>query len=101
MMVAEDNRLWWEAAIVSTVAQSMLKGNVDLEVGEEAMWEPQTFVEGGNIRSMFNLAKEVVTRIDNVGFGTTAIAVTGNWDATRASRPSKTTSGEVEEGAFW
>ena len=101
MMVAEDNRLWWEAAIVSTEVESMLKENVDLEVGEEATWKPQTFVEDGVIRSMFNLAKEVVTRIDNVGFSTPAIAVTGNWDATRTSRPSRTTSGEVEEGAFW
>ena len=100
-MVAEDNRLWWEAAIVSTVAQSILKENVDLEVGEEATWEPQTFVEGGIIRNMFNLAKEVVTRIDNVGFSTPAIAVAGEWDATKASRPSRTTTAEVDDGPFW
>ncbi|KAL9122255.1 MAG: hypothetical protein Q9187_001190 [Circinaria calcarea] len=100
-MVAEDNRLWWEAAIVSTVAQSILKENVDLEVGEEATWEPQTFVEDGIIRNMFNLAKEVVTRIDNVGFSTPAIAVAGEWDATKASRPSRTTSAELDDGPFW
>ena len=66
-MIKQD-RLWWEASITSTLAESTFKENEILEMGEKATWDPELFIEKGIVRDLYNLTEEVVTRIDHVGF---------------------------------
>ena len=62
------NRLWWEANISSTSADTILKENLTLELGETATWSPSSIVNKGVVRDLFAAAKEIVTQIDHVGF---------------------------------
>ena len=99
-MVADENRLWWEVSIRSMAAQEILRENLDLEVGEYAKWTPQQFVDGGIIQNLYGLAKEVVTRIDNVGYNTSALKGYAGTMAQTASKRSKDESNEKKKNVF-
>ena len=62
------NRLWWGAKISSINANSTLKENDSLELGETATWTPSSIISKGVVRDLFATAKEIVTQIDHVGF---------------------------------
>ncbi|MCJ1403948.1 hypothetical protein MMC11_007171 [Xylographa trunciseda] len=72
-MIEDDNRLWWEAAISSMVADNILLENRQLELGEIARWLPDDIIGMAIIEDMFRLAEQVVTRIDSVGLGTKGV----------------------------
>ena len=63
-----DNRLWYEVSLSSSVAEEKLQQNVDLELGDVASWTPREMVEAGVFEDLSLVARDVVTRIDNVGY---------------------------------
>ena len=100
-MVADENRLWWEASIASVKAQEIFMENTKLEVGERANWTSQTFVEGGILRDLYYLARDVVTKIDNVGCDTRALTGYASFEARTTSRRSKENSEDTKKEPFW
>ncbi|KAL8826331.1 MAG: hypothetical protein Q9191_003862 [Dirinaria sp. TL-2023a] len=66
-MVSED-RLWWEASLFSASAARAFTENKTLELGETAKWTVQGLIDGGVVKRMSFLARDVVTRIDSVGY---------------------------------
>ena len=66
-MVNED-RLWWEASLVSARATRAFTENKLLELGETAKWTAEGLIEDGVVKHMSFLARDVVTRIDSVGY---------------------------------
>ena len=65
--MVHDNRLWYEVSLSSSVAEEMFKSNIDLELGEVASWTPREMVEAGVFEELSLVARDLVTRIDNVG----------------------------------
>ncbi len=62
------NRMWWEAKISSINATNILKENITLELGGTAVWTPSSIINKGVVRDLFAATKEIVMRIDHVGF---------------------------------
>lgn len=67
-VMIKASRLWWEAKISSTSATTILKDNVQLELGEIVAWIPSDIIKNGLIRDLFSATQEIVTQIDHVGF---------------------------------
>ena len=68
LQMANGGKLWWEASLSSMTATEILKGNEDLEIGELSNWEAKEIIEKGLIKDLSALAKDIVTRIDSVGY---------------------------------
>ena len=66
--MVHDNRLWYEVSLSSSVAEEKFKENVDLELGDVASWTPREMVEAAVFEDLSLVARDVVTRIDNVGY---------------------------------
>ena len=66
-MVTDGNRLWWEASISSEDANKILteKPINPVEFGELAAWRAEDILKV--MPGMFELLREVVTRMDGVG----------------------------------
>lgn len=63
-----DGRLWWEVSISSSAASRMLQENQILELGNTSNWKPSDIVDAAIVRNMNHLARDIVTRIDSVGY---------------------------------
>jgi hypothetical protein len=66
--MVKDNRLWYQVSIGSTVADQMLFENVELPLGGVAEWKEGDIIDTNLAQSVVDIAKEVVARIDGVGF---------------------------------
>ena len=66
--MVRENRFWWEASIASTTAMKLLKENELLEVGEKTTWTVKDIIDAAVVRNMSFLARDIVTRIDSVGY---------------------------------
>ena len=66
-MTTDGNRLWWEASISSQYANDILQADHvgHVEFGELAAWTAEHIIEV--VPGMFELLREVVTRMDGVG----------------------------------
>ena len=63
-----DMRLWWEVSVASVAATKMLEQNETLELGNTSSWKPSDIIDAVIIRNMSHLARDIVTRIDSVGY---------------------------------
>ena len=66
--VMNDGKLWWEVSLASATAEKILKENETLELGETSVWKPSDIVDALIVRHMSHLARDIVTRIDSVGY---------------------------------
>ena len=67
--MVSDNRLWYSVAFVSQEAETMLKENLDIDIGEEPSWSPDDIVDkDGIIERLESVSNKVIRMIDNVGF---------------------------------
>ena len=63
-----EGKLWWEVAVASVAAEQTLEENKTLELGETCKWQPEDIVGASIVRQMHYLARDIVTRIDSVGY---------------------------------
>ncbi|KAI9652550.1 MAG: hypothetical protein M1829_001510 [Trizodia sp. TS-e1964] len=96
----QDNRIWFTASITSIVAEEKLKGNCNLELGEAATWNPNEFLDERIVESMYNVAKEVVKRIDSVGLDQRIDSASIGLRESMSSRPGSA-NGDPATGEFW
>lgn len=66
--MVHENRLWWEASIVSTKIAKLAEENKTLEVGEKTAWTAKDMIDAAIVREMTFLARDLVTSIDSVGY---------------------------------
>ena len=102
-VMAKANRLWWEANISSTSADSIFRENLTLELGEIATWSPSSIINKGVVRDLFAVAKEIVTQIDHIGFHNIGKGSSVSKTAEKLSektRDAPATLGRVDP-AFW
>ncbi|KAI9782101.1 MAG: hypothetical protein M1839_005447 [Geoglossum umbratile] len=67
--MVSDNRLWYSVAFVSQEAETMLKENLDMAIGQEPSWSPADIVKrDGIIERLESVSNRVIRMIDNVGF---------------------------------
>ena len=67
--MVRENRLWWEASLVSVKAMKLLKENESLEVGEKTAWTAKDIIiDAEVVRNMSFLSRDIVTSIDSVGY---------------------------------
>lgn len=99
--MTRNKRLWWTASLSSDEAEATFKENIHLELGELAVWTPETLVNGGVIRNLSDLAHEVVTRIDNVGYGNKGPCVALTKQGTVAGTVAASTAGAGMATDFW
>ena len=102
-VMIKTNRLWWEARISSINATNILKDNMMMELGENAMWSPSSIISKGVVRDLFAAAEEIVTQIDHVGYFNRG---RGSSDSRTAEKPSEDTqdvpaSLRRVDPAFW
>ena len=101
-MIHDGNRTWWEASILSTVADAVLKENRTLELGEVAEWTNEDIVGMCIISDMFHLAQQVVTRIDSVGLDSNPVLVREQHSATKSvAKTTAKTAHSAKYGARW
>lgn len=100
-MMVKKQRLWWTASLTSDEAEATFKENIHLELGELAGWTPETLVNAGVIRNLSDLAHEVVTRIDNVGYGNRGLHLESIKQATAAGNILAGTTAAAPPEAFW
>lgn len=65
--MTESHRLWWEVSISSQRAASILEENQSLEIGEKAQWRPNDPIEGDVVEDLFELSRDIVSKIDFLG----------------------------------
>ena len=63
-----EGKLWWEVSVASVTAEQTLKENETLELGETCKWQPENIAGASIVRQMHYLARDIVTRIDSVGY---------------------------------
>lgn len=100
-MTKDDNRVWWEASISSFIADTILKENETLELGDVAGWMPDDIVGMAILDDMFHLAQQVVTRIDSIGHSTAGLCSpqplpSSRQSATKSSQTTKHDRFEAE-----
>ena len=66
--MVSDGKLWWEVSLASVAAEKILKENETLELGETSIWKPSDIVDALIVRHMSHLTRDIVTRIDSVGY---------------------------------
>ena len=102
-VMVKANRLWWEANISSTSADTILKENLTLELGETATWSPSSIIDKAVVRDLFAAAKEIVMQIDHVGCSNRGKGSSGSKTAEKVSentRDAPATLGRVDP-TFW
>jgi len=67
--MVRDNRLWYEVSLSSSVAEEKFKENLGLDLGDIASWTPRQIVEAGVMEELSLVTRDIVTRIDGVGYG--------------------------------
>lgn len=100
-IMVKKQRLWWTASLSSDEAEATFKENMHLELGELAGWTPETLVNAGVIRNLSDLAQEVVTRIDNVGYGNKGLHLESMKQDTVAGNIPASTARAAPPTAFW
>ena len=65
---AKEGKLWWEVSLASVNAEKILKENETLELGEMSIWKSSDIIDASIVRNMSHLARDIVTRIDSVGY---------------------------------
>ena len=98
--MVKNKRLWYTAALSSDEAEATFKENIHLELGELAVWTPETLVNGGVIRNLSDLAQEVVTRIDNVGYSNKGPVIEPKQETVTGTVAASAT-GAGPPAAFW
>ncbi|MCJ1287964.1 hypothetical protein MMC26_007317 [Xylographa opegraphella] len=98
-MIDDDNRVWWEASISSKVADNTLLENHHLELGEIAQWASDEIIGMSIVEDMFQLAEQVVTRIDSVGYGTKSFSAPQQPAGTARSATKSTVTGKKDRFA--
>ena len=63
-----EEKLWWEIAVASVVVEQTLEENKTFELNEICKWQFENIVEAFIVRQMHYLARNIVTRIDNVDY---------------------------------
>ncbi|KAG6999293.1 hypothetical protein G7Y79_00036g072490 [Physcia stellaris] len=63
-----EGKLWWEVSVASVAAEQTFEENKTLELGETCKWQPEDIVGASIVRQMHYLARDIVTRIDSVGY---------------------------------
>ncbi|KAI9722587.1 MAG: hypothetical protein M1812_001518 [Candelaria pacifica] len=63
----KENRLWYEVSLSSKLATEKFNENLELELGENASWEPQELVDKGLMEDLRLVTAKLVTSIDGVG----------------------------------
>ena len=63
-----EKKLWWKIAITSVVVEQTLEKNKTFELSEICKWQFENIVEAFIVRQMHYLARNIVTRIDNVDY---------------------------------
>lgn len=64
----KQNRLWYEVSLSSKYATEKFNENLGLEIGENASWEPQEFIDEGVMENLKLLTAKLVTSIDGIGY---------------------------------
>lgn len=102
-VMVKANRLWWGAEISSVNASTILKENITLELGEKATWSPSSIAKHGIVGDLFAAAKEIVTRIDHVGFFNRGEGSTNSKTTERRSESIQDTSARLRsvDIGFW
>lgn len=63
-----EGKLWWEVSVASVTAEQTFEENETLELGETCKWQPEDIAGASIVRQMHYLARDIVTRIDSVGY---------------------------------
>ena len=95
---------WWQVSITSFSAVTTLKENEMLELGDIAQWNPEDLIRKGIIKDMYNLAEDIVTRIDGVGLGNRGLrSKSGSKSNTRTKTSTQMSTNRPPPGlgAFW
>jgi hypothetical protein len=66
--MVEDERLWYNIALGSSVADNTFLENANLSLGGVAEWREGDILDAGIAETLANIARRLVTRIDGVGF---------------------------------
>ncbi|KAH0545051.1 hypothetical protein FGG08_000822 [Glutinoglossum americanum] len=66
--MVSNNRLWYGVSLISQEIETLVKENLDIEVGEEPSWSPEEIVDSGIIERLESVSNKVIRVIDNVGF---------------------------------
>lgn len=90
--MALDGKLWWEVSLSSPTTTETLKENEKLEIGELTNWEAKNIVDKGVVKNLSSLAKDVVTRIDTVGFYN---------KGPKAGSGTRTSDRVMKDAGFW
>jgi len=97
--MVHDNRLWYEVSLTSSIAEEKFKENVDLGLGDVTSWTPREMVEAGVFEDLSLVARDVVTRIDNVGHWNKGPR--GGPSDGAMTTPSITNAEEAPAPGFW
>ena len=97
------NRLWWGAKVSSINANAILEENIALELGETVRWNPSNIVNNGVVGDLFAAAKEIVTRIDHIGFFNRGAGSSNSKSNEKGSEKTQDTSARVTrvDPGFW
>ena len=66
--MVKDRKLWWEVSVSSITANAILQENEKMEIGDLTKWKPIDIVSKGVVKDLSSVAKDLVTRIDTVGY---------------------------------
>jgi hypothetical protein len=64
----DGEKRWFTASIESVRGNEILAQNVDLELGDEAGWTPETFATVGVLGDLYIPACQMLKEMDDVGF---------------------------------
>ena len=64
----QQGKLWWEASLRSTQLSELLSENEGLELGEMTKWKEPGIFEADALRHLEYCSRDVVTRIDTIGY---------------------------------
>ncbi len=90
--MAIQGKLFWEVSISSIAADAILKENEKLEIGDLTKWEPKDIVSTGVVKALSSVTKELVTRIDAVGYHN---------KGPKAGSGTRTSDRVMKDAGFW
>ena len=102
-VMIKANKIWWGAKISSVNASAILEKNITLELGEKATWTPSSIINKGVVGDLFAAAKEIVTRIDHVGFFNRGEGSSNSKTTEKRSENTQDTSARLRtvDPGFW
>ncbi|KAI9789357.1 MAG: hypothetical protein M1835_001724 [Candelina submexicana] len=63
----KDNRLWYEVSLSSKFAAAKFNENLELELGDDASWEPQEFIDRSVFENLKLVTAKLVSSLDGIG----------------------------------